>query len=134
MSRKKYKQPEPDGERYRFKPVRNFLSMVELKELWKMYEADCSLQTICLYMRISKEYALECIQAAKWLYGGGLVDFRKKRREMALNGFFKWAKPPEEREIFKIPADAKPKFKRPAAEYTNTTPFGVAKKYQTINS
>ncbi len=98
----------------------NELTLVELKQLYEMYQADCNIRTICLYMRITKDYAFVCIEAAKWLYGGGLHKLQKHRQIVAPK--------PEviipKRTIQKFFKDDKRDvYVRPPAIYTNARPY-----------
>lgn len=104
----------------RFEIVKSkVLTLVELRELYKMYQADCNIQTIALYMRITKEYALECIEAAKWLYTGQLHRLKQRRLDI----FRASIRPPEK--FFKD--DKRGEYKRPPAEYTNQRPYDFDK-------
>jgi hypothetical protein len=122
-------RPEPDIDRWRFQKIRYMLTMEELRELYKMYEADCSIQTICLYMRIKQEYALECIEAAKWLFGGGLAKLQKQNAQYAQ--FKMPPRKPGRPKVVKL-ADPEP-FVRLKGEYSNTTAYGGYKYGKTIN-
>ena len=110
------KAGRPISETYRHKKPLDYLTMVELKQLYEMHQAGCNTQTIALYMRITKEYTLECIEAAKWLYSGQL-NLLKQRR---LNIFIQPTKTPH-KIIFKD--DDRTVNKRPPAIYTNARPY-----------
>jgi len=97
------------------------LTMVELKQLWEMYQGDCSIATICLYMRIDRDYALECIEAAKWLYEGHLHRL-KIERIYNLNPRRK----PEHKVVKMFHDDKSGIYNRPPTEYSNRSPYGVA--------
>jgi len=61
----------------------------------------------------------------------------KKRTQDVIDRLYRWkvdAEPQVVGNIRKIPADAQPKITRPPAEYSNTSPWGIAKKYQTLNN
>jgi hypothetical protein len=108
---------------------KNNLTLAELKQLWQMHEEDCNLNTICLYMRIKQEYALECIEAAKWLYGGGLAKLQKQNAQYAQ--FKMPPRKPGRPKVVKL-ADPEP-FVRLKGEYSNTTAYGGYKYGKTIN-
>ena len=105
---------------YIHKQLKDHLNLVELKQLWQMYQADCSLRTIALYLGINSEYALECIEAAKWHYGGGLKEFRMAKTMEITHRMDKI----EESIIHQL----KPIFTRPKAIYSNKSPYGIASK------
>ncbi len=94
------------------KRLKKCLTMAELKQVYEMYQADCNIQTISLYMRITKGYALECIEAAKWLYTGGL-------RQLQLHRKYTTPIPKIEPEKY-FKDDDQQVYKRPPAIYTNT--------------
>lgn len=113
------KADRPFNEEWIFPKSRDQLTMAELRELYKMYQADCNIQTISLYMRITKEYALVCIEAAKWLYTGQLHRLKQRRLDI----FKASIRPPEK--FFKD--DKRGEYKRPPAIYTNQRPYDFDK-------
>ena len=99
---------------YSTKPIKNNLTLYELKELWKMYKAGCNIDAIRISLSITKEYAIECIEAAKWAYGGGYIALKYS------NAWYK-----KEHNLFKIiPKDES--YIRPKAEYSNSSPLKIA--------
>jgi len=96
----------------------NCLTLVELRKLWDMHQAGCKVSTICLYMKISSTYAIECIEAAKHLYGGGLMRMRLDRYDI----FHK-----NNRATGKYFHDDKRTInQRPPTVYSNRSPYGIA--------
>jgi hypothetical protein len=122
------------------------LTFVELKELWLSKLSGTSSDQIKIDFRIDSHYYLECIAAANYIWGerpklrkvvhiGQTGEWIKKTEEKWRNyDPSKPFQPPIPREIqhhtFATPKPPE-KFIRPKAEYTNTTPYGIAK---TINN
>jgi len=108
---------------------KSHLTMAELKEFYELHKRGVGINGLAYRFKISVSYTNECLLAAEHLYGGGLDRLRdeirasnnKKVVSIQIN---------QEQPEFRPETQ---KNKRPAAEYTNTTPFGVAEKYQTIN-
>jgi hypothetical protein len=69
-------------------------------------------------MGIGKDYALECIEAAKWLYTGQL-----QRLKMERESIFKQRPPQRYFREEKIEL-----FQRHKGEYSNRSPYGIAQK------
>jgi len=71
-------------------------------------------------MRITKEYALECIEAAKWLYSGQYKQFKKE--------IVRFPQHQKRKPIIHFKDDVREVFKRPPAIYSNQRPYDFSEQ------
>jgi hypothetical protein len=118
------------------------LTLVELKDLWFLSKNMVRISELMNQFEIEEDYAFECIVAAnhiwgnrpqlkKKVYGGKHGRWVRQHEEIWAN--YDPSKPlvrglpPHKIIIPAVPPKPKEKFIRPKAEYTNTTPYGIAK-------
>ena len=97
------------------------MTIEELRDFWKLQQCGANISVLARYFDISDEYAIECQHACQMLWKPGYRRYRLTQPSTPIPSTETVSLPVPE--LLLKPAN----YARPKAEYSNRSPYGIAR-------